>query len=77
MEPLGQALRSGVGHLAAQAVPLVSVHQLQRPAQVLQEVQGAQAAQEGRGRRLAVKQAVGVVYGLGACPGEQGIFKRG
>lgn len=64
LQPLGEPLGGGVGDLASQVVPLLVVHELQHPAQVLQQVQHPQAAQERRGGRLAVKQPVGVVHGL-------------
>lgn len=66
-QPLCQSFRGGVGDLAPQVVPLIVVHELQRPPQVLQQVQNPEAAQEGRGGRLAVKEPVGVIHGLGAC----------
>ena len=66
LQPLPQAVGGGVRDLAAQALPLLLVHELQHAAQVLQEVQRPQAAHEGRGGRLAVEHAVGVVQGLGA-----------
>ena len=66
LQPLPQAEGGGVGDLAAQALLLLVVHELQHAAQVLQEMQRPQVAHEGRCGRLAVKHAVGVVQGLGA-----------
>lgn len=66
VQPLCQPLCSGVGDLTSQVVPLLVVHELQRSPQVLQQMQHPKATQERRSGRLAVKQPVGVIHGLGA-----------
>lgn len=67
MQPPCQPFCGGVGDLTPQVVPLIIVHELQRSTQVLQQVEHPEAAQEGRGGRLAVEEPVGVIHGLGAC----------
>lgn len=71
LQPLHQAVGRGVGDLAAQTLPLLNLHQLQDAPQVLQKVKRPQAAHEGGGGRLAIKQPIGVVQSLGACGGSE------
>lgn len=66
VQPLCQPLGGGIGDLTSQVVLLLVVHELQRSPQILQQVQHPKATQERWSGRLAVKQPVGVIHGLGA-----------
>lgn len=66
MEPLHQAVGCGIRDLTAETLPFLRVHHLQDAPQVFQQMESSQAAHEGRGGRLAVKHAVGIVQSLGA-----------
>lgn len=66
MQPPCNPFRRWIRYLTSQVVLLLVVHELQRRPQVLQQMQHPKATQERWSGRLAVKQPVGVVHGLGA-----------